>query len=83
VGTDLVPTPGRRRLVSFLALAEELHFSRAAARCHVSQSALSQQLMQLEADLQVHLVNRTKRSVSLTRTGKVFVTEARKILLHG
>ncbi|MCO5066621.1 MAG: LysR family transcriptional regulator [Rhizobiaceae bacterium] len=70
----------RRRLVSFLALTEELHFHRAAARCHITQSALSQQIMQLEAELQVRLVNRTKRSVSLTRTGEVFATEARKIV---
>lgn len=70
----------RRRLLSFIALSEELHFNRAAARCHITQSALSQQLVQLEADLQVHLVNRTRRSVSLTRAGTIFAAEARKIL---
>ena len=70
----------RRRLASFLTLAEELHFNRAAARCHISQSALSQQLVKLETDLQVRLVNRTKRHVSLTRAGAIYALEARKIL---
>lgn len=69
-----------RLLANFLVLAEELHFNRAAARCHISQSALSQQLMRLEADLNVQLVNRTKSSVSLTRTGEMFVVEAQNIL---
>jgi DNA-binding transcriptional LysR family regulator len=70
----------RRRLLSFIALAEELHFGRAAARCNITQSALSQQLRQLEAELQVELAHRTKRSVTLTRAGEAFVREARKIV---
>lgn len=70
----------RRRLTGFVALAEDLHFGRAAARCHISQSALSQQLAQLEADLQVRLVNRTRRHVALTRAGEVYAGEARKLL---
>ncbi|NYZ14524.1 LysR family transcriptional regulator [Azospirillum sp. RWY-5-1] len=70
----------RRRLQSFVALCEELHFHRAAARCHMTQPALSQQLQQLEAELQVQLVHRNKRRVSLTRAGEVFQHEARRIL---
>ncbi len=69
-----------RRLRCFIALAEELHFRRAAERCHMTQSALSQQLKTLEEDLQVRLVYRTKRHVSLTQAGAVFLFEARKIL---
>lgn len=70
----------RRRLASFLILAEELHFSRAAARCHISQSGLSQQLAQLEAELQIRLVDRTRRHVALTRAGEVYAAEARKVV---
>lgn len=70
----------RRRLRSFIALAEELHFGRAAARSNITQPALTQQLHQLEEELQVELMHRTKRTVSLTRAGEVFLAEARKIV---
>jgi DNA-binding transcriptional LysR family regulator len=70
----------RRRLECFVALAEELHFSRAASRSGISQPGLSQQLRQLEEQLQVQLMHRSKRQVSLTRAGEVFLDEARKIL---
>ncbi|RYX95146.1 MAG: LysR family transcriptional regulator [Comamonadaceae bacterium] len=70
----------RRRLLSFITLAEELHFGRAAVRSNITQPALSQQLRQLEEELQVELMHRTKRQVSLTRAGEAFVTEARKIV---
>jgi len=70
----------RRRLRAFIVLAEDLHFGRAAARCNITQSALSQQLRQLEEDLQVELVHRTKRFVSLTQAGQAFLAEARKIV---
>lgn len=70
----------RRRLQFFVALCEELHFHRAAARCHITQPALSQQLRQLEEELQVQLIHRNKRRVSLTRAGETFLGEARKIL---
>jgi DNA-binding transcriptional LysR family regulator len=70
----------RRRLRAFITLAEELHFGRAAVRCNITQSGLSQQLRQLEDELQVELVHRTKRVVSLTRAGDSFVVQARKIL---
>jgi DNA-binding transcriptional LysR family regulator len=70
----------RRRLECFIALAEELHFSRAARRAGISQPGLSQQLRQLESHLQVHLVSRNKRHVALTRAGEVFLAQARKIV---
>jgi len=70
----------RRKLATFIALAEELHFGRAAARSNLTQPALSQQLRQLEEELQVELMHRTKRMVSLTRAGEAFLAEARKIV---
>jgi DNA-binding transcriptional LysR family regulator len=70
----------RRRLLSFIALAEELHFERAAARSHITQPAMSQQLIQLEEQLGVRLLYRNKRRVSLTRAGEGFLGQARKIV---
>jgi DNA-binding transcriptional LysR family regulator len=70
----------RFRLECFVALAEELHFHRAAERCHVSQPAMSQQVRNLERELGVQLAHRTKRTVSLTPAGEVFLREARKTL---
>lgn len=71
----------QRRLTSFVALAEDLHFGRAAERVGISQPGLSQQLRQLENQLQVQLVKRSKRHVALTAAGVAFLEEARKILL--
>ncbi|MGI5129801.1 LysR family transcriptional regulator [Pseudonocardia sp. CA-107938] len=68
----------RTALDCFIALAEELHFHRAAERCHMSQPAMSQQIRKLEHELDVRLAHRTKRVVSLTPAGEVFLTEARK-----
>jgi DNA-binding transcriptional LysR family regulator len=70
----------RAALECFVALAEELHFHRAAERCHISQPAMSQQIRKLELELDVRLAHRTKRTVSLTRAGEVFAAEARKTL---
>jgi DNA-binding transcriptional LysR family regulator len=72
----------RSGLECFVALADELHFGRAAERCHISQPAMSQQIRRLEQELNVRLAHRNKRMVSLTRAGDVFVVEARKMLRH-
>jgi DNA-binding transcriptional LysR family regulator len=71
-----------RHLVSFLAIAEELHFGRAAARLHLAQPSLSQQLRRLERDVGVELVSRTPHGVKLTPAGLVFEVKARQILEH-
>ena len=66
-----------------VALAEELHFGRAAARLHVSQSALSGALKNLERDLGVRLFTRTSRHVELTEAGRVLAEEARHLIEEG
>jgi len=69
-----------RQLRTFITLAEELHFGRAAAREHVAQSALSQQLQRLERELGVLLLERTTHQVRLSAAGAAFLLEARSIL---
>ncbi len=71
-----------RQLRYFVTLAEELHFGRAAAREHIVQSALSQQLQRLERELGVLLLDRTTHHVELTAAGSAFLIEARQILAH-
>jgi DNA-binding transcriptional LysR family regulator len=69
-----------RHLRYVVAIAETLHFRRAAERLHISQPPLSQQVRQLENELGVKLFQRTKRHVQLTEAGKMVVEEARLIL---
>jgi LysR family transcriptional activator of glutamate synthase operon len=69
-----------RQLRYLLALAEERHFTRAAAREHIAQPALSQQIRRLEDEVGLPLVQRTTRRVALTQAGELLVARARRIL---
>ena len=69
-----------RQLEYFVAVAEELSFTRAAARCHVAQSALSYQIARLEREHGVTLFERTSRSVRLAAAGELLLHRARAVL---
>jgi DNA-binding transcriptional LysR family regulator len=69
-----------RHLRYFVAVAEELHFSRAAERLHISPPSLTEQIQDLEHELHAVLFTRTKRNVKLTDAGTRFLEEARSTL---
>lgn len=69
-----------RHLRYFIAVAEELNFTRAAERLHIGQPPLSQAIQVLEADVGAQLFERTKRWVRMTEAGRLFLDDARRIL---
>ncbi|MCY1280164.1 HTH-type transcriptional regulator BenM [compost metagenome] len=70
-----------RHLRYFVAVAEELHFARAAERLHIEQSPLSRAIKELESDLGVLLLERTTRTTRLTWAGQVFLDDVRHLFL--
>jgi len=74
------PLPTLRQLSFLTAIADELHFGRAAEKCGITQSALSNGLKELEDILQVRLVERTRRKVLMTPLGLEIVERARRLI---
>ena len=68
-----------RHLRCFMAVAEELHFARAAERLHIEQSPLSRAIKELEEDLGAQLFVRTTRSTRLTRAGRMFLEHVPRV----
>ena len=79
-GARVEPDLGVARLRSFVCLADELHFGRAAQRLYISQPALSQQIARLERDLGVQLFVRAGRTIRLTPAGLEFLAGAHRAL---
>ncbi len=69
-----------QRLHQFVAVAEELHFGRAAKRLNITQPPLSMQIRNLETDIGATLLRRTKRHVELTEAGRVLLQESHRLL---
>jgi len=71
-----------RHLRYYVAVAEALNFTKAAARLRVAQPALSRQMQSLEDEIGVDLMKRGPRGVTLTAEGKLFLDEARQVIAH-
>src|SRR3989454_10595601 len=69
-----------RHLRYFVAVAENLNFTKAAARLHLAQPSLTRQVHNLEGEIGVRLLNRSKSQVALTEEGRSFLVDARRIL---
>src|SRR6185437_7746800 len=71
-----------RHLRYFVGVAHHLNYSEASRRLHVAQPAISQTILDLEEELGVKLLLRTKRTVQLTAAGSAFLDQAEQILTH-
>src|SRR6266496_4398796 len=69
-----------RHLRYFVAVAEELNFTRASEKLHLAQPSLTRQIRNLEEELGVRLLNRTKNKVSLTEEGRSFLNDAKRLV---
>src|SRR5450432_519953 len=74
------PTLELRHLRYYVAVAEDLNFTKAAARLRVAQPALSRQIQTLEDEIGVDLMKRSPRGVTMTAEGKLFLDEARQVI---
>ncbi|MDW5266070.1 MULTISPECIES: LysR family transcriptional regulator [Acidobacteriaceae] len=74
--------PEIRLLQAAIVLAEELHFSRAADRLNMSQSALSKQILKLEREIGFQVFRHNHQAAELTDAGRVFIAEAKEVIVH-
>src|SRR5437016_6072488 len=71
-----------RHLRYFVAVAEALSFTKGAGKLHLAQPSLTRQIKDLEEEIGVRLLDRTKREVRLTEEGKSFLADAKRVLAH-